>query len=252
MNVQIESIRQELQGASDLRKRIEEMITKFIEVTKQIEILQAVTSAYEQIVKQIDTRSTKTERQNQELESEINHLKSLQRKDNLIISGVPSSQTETVDNLKETVKRIAACCGVSLKSEDIVNIYRLKDSITVEHQDRPKYPLIMVKFDEKRAVKQSIYHNYIKLIGQKLPLRLNNLGLNGTNRIYLNHHLSPALLIVRKQATDLKKLGVIERTVPRHDSIKLLINGKWLKINTIQELKSKTAHLIPMSPGRGG
>lgn len=170
----------------------------------------------------------------------------------MIIAGVPKNETETEVNLKETINKIAACCGVMLKPQDVVNIYRLRESITVEHSGLLKHPLIMVKFDERSSVKQSIFQNYVKMIGRKAPLRVDQLGYTNTNRICLNHHLSPTLLNIRKQASDLRKLGLIERTVPRHDSIKLLINGKWIRVTTVQDFESKTSHLIPQFEGRGG
>lgn len=236
----------------DLSCKLLHLIELYEETKKEIHKLQCFTSSYEQCAKKIFENIKSSKKECENLKSDVNYLKSLQRKDNLIVCGIPYSQYETQDDLISTMKKIAAVSGVDLNSDDISNIYRLRESITRTSQGRPNYPLIMVKFTKYSEAKQKIFRNYLKQIGEKIPLRCSQLGMSSSNRIYLNHHLTPLLLRIREQATGLRKLGVIERTIPRYDAIKILLLGKWYSVTTVEQLDKLTSSLLPIPMSRGG
>lgn len=104
-------------------------------------------------------------------EDDIFYLRSLQRRDNLIIKGIPTAPGETEQSLRETVKRIGTVCGVTVTNQEIVAVHRLnkrKNSDRLQnHVDKNKNnrDIVLVKFKERSDTKQKIFINYLSLIG---------------------------------------------------------------------------------------
>lgn len=137
--------------------------------------------------------------------------------------------------------KIAGICGFDLKEVDILTIYRLKllknNNSSDERNSQDRTPSIIVKFVPSFTHKDKIFKNYIQMLSRKLALRCDSIGINSHKRIYLNHHLSPELLIVRDKAIAYRKLGVIEKAIPQYNYVKILSNGKWMKIINQQQLQ---------------
>lgn len=70
------------------------------------------------------------------------------------------------------------------------------------------------------------------------PLSCNLIGLGTNNRIYINHHLSYDLLLVKDKAMDLRREKIMDKVAPRYNLVKINIGGKWFKINNLQQLKN--------------
>lgn len=177
-------------------------------------------------------------------EDQINYLRSQQRRNNLIINGVPEMLNEDDQMLMNLVMRIGTSCGTVVKQDSIREIYRFKrkappttTTSTTTTQQNQKPPAIFVRFSDHSSTKDELFFKYLELITKKTPLSCKSIGVNANNRIYLNHHLSSALLQAKDKAVALKKQGIIKTVTSRYNLVKININNTWHKINDLNQLK---------------
>lgn len=176
--------------------------------------------------------SNKIDTQDEKLAKEICYIQGLQKKDELLISGVPSQPQE---NLKLIVIKIAAYVTINLNSDGIKKIHRLAASTTTNNTT--VNPPILVKF-ATTDLRNALNDRYITLLKEKKPLNLSNIGLQGQDRIYINAHLPQCLTEVYKAAIQLKKDGKIQAYNSKTTSVAIKMWDKWHKIQTMGQLTS--------------
>jgi hypothetical protein len=178
----------------------------------------------------INTTST-----DQATQSRINFLEAQLKRKNIIINGVPQSQNEDLYNI---IKKIGQACNVTIEQSSIEEILRLKPRFkpnpTLTTPLIPE-PAILVKFFME-STKTNFFNGYLDLIKHKQFLRCNSIGLTSTQRIYINHHLSPVLRKLYDKALHLKKAAVFQTVNSKSHAIGIKINDVWHDITTELQL----------------
>lgn len=196
----------------------------------------------------------------QHQDQQINYLRSLQRRNNLVVQGIPMSERETEEQLAETVIKIGGACGVQLSLADMKSVHRIQ-KLRSQSRERTQ-PVrqkreapILIKFVDNSNAREKLFLRYLELLGKGTPLRCSSIGLETGTRIYVNHHLSPELVQTRNRAITLKKAGIVKRVTPRYNVVRVEIGNQWYKAGTVealknivrQELKQDMDDLIPPS-----
>lgn len=257
------------------------------DINESVKVLTNITNSYEQMVKDLTARMTKVEGQVSELmakpckcdlteinnaiaqmqsdlqelknehpppnamfmkqEEQINYLRSQQRRNNIIINGIPTIPDENEHVLKNIFICIGNACGMNVPKDSICEIHRINrkpaprtvtsTSSGNSSQVNTKPTAIFVRFVDYSRLKDELFFKYLELITKATRLTCNAIGLNTNNRIYLNHHLSGTLLQVKDKCVALKKLGVIKNVTSRYNFVKININDTWHKINDTNHLK---------------
>lgn len=175
-----------------------------------------------------NNKATNTPKQS----SDINYIKNLTRRHNIIIEGVPIMNNEDDRALREVIKKIGGVCGIEIKDELVVSVRRLKNS----KENQPG--LILLKCAEQSNFKDEFLSKYFDTLAKNIPLKASMIGFNTTNRIYFNHHLSKDLLTAKGQALILKHLKVVQKVIPRYNFVKIVLNNnESFKINSSDDLR---------------
>lgn len=166
--------------------------------------------------------------------NQVNYLSNLQRKDDLVIQEVPTLPNESETLLRETVIKLANSCGCVVQPNDLRTVHRMK-----RKKDSTTAPPILVKFNSTTAAKESFFVKYLKTLADGHSLTRSCIGLEPPDkRIYVNHHISPELMNVKKKALDLKKENFVQRVTTRYNTIRLQKDEIWHNISTLQQLDS--------------
>lgn len=168
-----------------------------------------------------------------QIQNQVNYLANQQRKDDLVIQGVPIITNEDKNNniLLGTVEKLAGGCGYQLKPEDVKKIYRMRQK---ENSDSPAP--ILVRFYSTTTAKEDFFLKYLEGI-KATPLTRSCLGLEPPNkRIFINHHISQELMTMKKKALDLRRDKKIDRVVTRYNMIRIEKDSTWHSIFTAQQL----------------
>lgn len=145
---------------------------KFKEVDRrfnvEIEIMKQRLGEYERKLANLNIPLDQTTAINMSSSNDITYIKDLQRKNNLIIKGVPPSPSE---NLKEIITKVANACGAEINPTDIASVIRLRKKPSTEAplQHSSSDSSILVKFIDV-TLKDDIFSGYIKKISDKKPL----------------------------------------------------------------------------------
>jgi len=183
-------------------------------------------------VKQSNSPST-----SYEMQSRINFLEAQIKKRNLLINGVPTSENE---DLQSVIVKISQACNVILPANSIEEIQRLKTNLKKGpppggSSNQQEGSTILVKF-RTESEKNKLFEGYINRIKDKQFLRCSSIGYTSDRRIFVNHHLSPALRKVHDRALLLMKANVIEKVNSKSHAISVKIKEKWHSIITEEQL----------------
>lgn len=174
----------------ELEHRITSVETKLTELKTECSV------SVKQISELLDETRT-------DLTAVSNQLDRFERAHDLLINGVPYSQTE---DLQMVFKMIAAKLGFNASDTPIASLKRLsKQAITVGTS-----PPILCQF--------AIRNQRIELYGRYLRSRnlsLRDLGFENNNRIFLNENLTPLAREVRSKVLKLKKQGKLHQVYSR-------------------------------------
>ena len=106
----------------------------------------------------------------------------------------------------------------------------------VDNAEKDKSAPILVRFVGSDIVKEDLFIKYLKQLTDGHELTLTSIGMEPSKkRIYLNHHISPELMDIKRKALALKKQKIIQRVTTRYDMIKVQIEKEWLKISTMHQ-----------------
>lgn len=189
-------------------------------------------------------------------EDNINYLRSLQRKNNLVIQGVPQVPNENEQTLREIVTKIGSACGTLVTPASIVQVYRMKNktplNVNAQSNANAKPSPILVRFNDASHMKDTLFLKYLEMMTRSLPLKCNMIGFNFNTRIYINQHLSNQLLQVKDKAILLKKIGIVQKVTPRYNHVHVQIRDKRYKLlnynqldeTIINEYKSNIENLV--------
>ena len=173
------------------------------------------------------------------LGSELTYIRSLERRDNIIIQGVPDLNSENEANLKDLVVRIGKACDQNISQHEIKSAFRLNKLPPSDNEtSRSQHRAILVKFSPNSTIKEELLLKYFTLLVHKKPLTVSALGLNGEKRIYIDHHLSKELNMIKTKCLKLKKNGKLQRVSPRYNSIRVQHDGVRTKLDSTQQLDS--------------
>lgn len=174
----------------------------------------------------------------QKQEEQINYLRSQQRRNNLIITGIPEIPNENEKTLMHMISRIGNACGTVVVPPSICEVHRIKKKGSInEATDKKRPPAIFVRFTDNNKVKDDLFFNYLALIARNSPLTCKMVGINANNRIFINQHMSNSLLLVKDKAVYLKKLGIVQKVTARYNFVKISLNNNWHKIHDILQLR---------------
>lgn len=167
--------------------------------------------------------------------NDMKYIHALQRKNNLMIQNIPQDPRETKESLIDKVMKLSNALGVSLQPQNVSIAMRLNNKIQTQNDSQIEVPVVLVKFCDV-AIKDELFDAYISKIINKSPVTQQALGYKSSERIYINHHLSPELANLKRKAVDLKKKGKIAKVNVRYNNIRVNINNKWHKIDTEEDL----------------
>lgn len=209
-------------------------MTTMIEDTRA-ELLSKINVASNCDLEQIIQRVSESQKSSTSADSvDLSYVQSLERKNNLMIQNVPVLNNESVDSLKDIVVKIANLFLLDLDRNSILTVIRLRGKIESDNT-RPLTNSILVKFSDM-STKDELFYKYITAVTSKVFISGSHLGLENTNRIYINHHLTPQLSRMKSKATELKKAGKISKINARFDSIRIFVNDSWVKVTDIEQL----------------
>lgn len=240
-----ESIAKELESrmestARAQNERIEGLESKLNDMRDLPEIIQQLRAEIDELRQSKTTPPPASKSTN----DDVFYLRSLQRKHNLVIKNVPTSNNENEATLKEIVTKIGAVCGVEVKQDHIKSVHRMKRQ-TKSGSTQPGKSTdcpILAKFSEKDDIKSTFFMKYIGLIGKKTPLTCQAIGAQSTKRIFIDHHLSPELSEIKWKAIALKKANLIQNVIARYNIIKIHVENVWHSINNEQRLYELFPH----------
>ncbi len=117
-----------------------------------------------------------------DLQERMRHVEQYSRKDNLELSGIPTSPKE---NVKDIIKDLGTALGVEVETRSIAAAHRIQPfnkerlpSIVVQFQDRATKEALLAKFRDARKMSEHLTAD-----------KINNTF--APNRVYVNEHLSP-------------------------------------------------------------
>lgn len=180
------------------------------------------------------------------LTTQVNYLSNIQRRNDLVIQGIPTLPVESDVLLKEAIVKLANSCGMPMKSTDIKNVHRMKKP--GNNDDPTKSASILVRFNGTDVIKEEFFMKYLNKLTEGNGLTLSCLGLlPPTKRIYINHHISAELMKVKKKALEMKKGKIIERVTTRYNMIRIQKDNQWHKITSLQQLDTLLPVHQPMN-----
>lgn len=227
----IETISSFEQEAARLDKRIDEVEQKN---NKDVENLKDLVLQLRAEIDELKSKKSAIPNNTDHCQRDVHYLKCLQRKNNLIIKGVPQQQDENESTIKETIKKIGAACSVVIQDSCMKGVHRIKKKNKKSNDDHDS---ILVKFDDKSDIKHTLFMGYITLIGRKQPLTCKAIGLNCDKRIYIDQHLSIELLKVQDRALLLKKAGIIDKVIARFNAIRVLVKNEWISLTSNHDME---------------
>lgn len=171
--------------------------------------------------------------------NDIKYIHALQRKNNLMIHNVPQEQRETKEALTNKILKLCSSLGVAVQHQNITIVMRLNNKLPTQNNLQHETPVVLVKFCDA-AIKDEIFDAYLTKIMNKTPLTQQAFGHGSTQRVYVNHHLSPELASLKKKAIELKKEGKIDKVNARYNNIRVNVNNTWHKIDTHEALLQLT------------
>lgn len=219
----------------------DERMTSFeSRINTQVENMKRNMAEYDAKLAQVSNQSgTPAQTHTQQSTShakDVNFIKDLQRRNNLIVHNIPHSGNETQLKLKEIIVKLANTCGSDIQLTDIISVFRLKRNAT--NQNTPSSSAILVKFIDV-SVKDEIFRGYVKNISNKTLITSAAIGTGGNQRIFINHHLSPELMKAKMIATKLKQRKLISKISANYNVIKIFVNDTWLKIYNVSQLEER-------------
>lgn len=176
---------------------------------------------------------------------DLSFIRSLQRKNNLIIQNIPLFTGENAQTLKSIVVKIAACFGYVLEPPNILVVIRLRNKNPQTNRqntnERPLSNSLLVKLSDV-TVKDDFFNSYISNVIQKKFITGTAIGISSNQRVYINHHLSPELSQIKMRASEMKKAGIISKINARYDCVRVFVNDTWHRVTDVQGL----SQLAPM------
>lgn len=213
-------------------------MTAMIEETKA-ELLSKIEVAsncdIEQIIQRVGTSISQKTSSNSD-SVDLSYVQSLERKNNLVIQNISVLSHESVENLKNVVVQIANLLLLQLDPNSIITVIRLRGKLESDNT-RPLTNSILVKFSDM-STKDELFYKYILAVSKQNFINGSLLGLGSTQRIYINHHLTPQLSRIKSKATELKKGGKISKINARYDAVRVFVNDSWIRITDIDQLNN--------------
>lgn len=184
-------------------------------------IKEAVKSAVAEAIKPLELQiktligqNEKLTKENKALLTEVEDLESYNRKENLLIHGIPYSPNEDTTNL--VVQSVKENLGLNILSTDISVSHRLG-----RRNDRQRPPPIIARF-VRRRVRDDIMHNRAKLKGKGLVI---------------TDHLSPRKAALLAKTAPLVREGRIKQSWSYDGQIWIkLLNEQKIRISTEEDL----------------
>ena len=220
-------------------------IVSLSEKTNEITDLRQIIDTIQQELTDLkNKRSQPEEGSDSQTTDQINYLRSLQRRSNLVFSGLPMKPTETEKELKDTIFKIGDFLGVQMRQEDVKAAYRIKSKRQPPTATNPPAlhhapAAVIVKFAETTQSIEALFLSYLRMLGDDKALKSSDIGFPSNRRIFINHHLSPELLKMKNLSIILKKEKLIQRFTPRYNAIRVqLMDGTWHKLTNYNEICS--------------
>lgn len=153
---------------------------------------------------------------------------------NVIITCVPEADNE---NVLQIVKSIAKQINFTI-SNFIDNCFRVEKKAIREGQQSPAAIFLKFSTELSRDHFMRCYFNYIK----KNPLTPDSIGMAGSNRIYINEHLHPALQPLFRKALELRNKKCFLKVVSHSTflSVQLNVDNRpvWRRVSNEETLMS--------------
>lgn len=157
---------------------------------------------------------------------------------NLVITSVPETPGENVVTI---VKKLAKQISFTL-SGFIDNCFRVGRKKSKDGNAKPSTILLKFTTEMSRDAFIKCYFTYIK----KHQLTPRDIDMEGTDRIYVNEHLSPDIQPLLKKALALRREGVISQVAAHctYLSVKMSVDGRivWKRIYNENDLLSLCDH----------
>jgi hypothetical protein len=195
-----------------------------------------LTKLEQSVMKEIHTvKSSISTTSDTSTQERLNFLEAQLKKKNLIVNGVPMTTNE---DLHEIISKIGIACNSTIRPSAIEEIIRLNPRTRPgkASTSTSSTPAILVKFFSE-ATKSALFDGYLDLIKRQQFLKCDSLGLETTQRIYINHHQSPALRKLYEKALQLKKNGVIQAVNTRGHTAGIKFNDKWYTVSSEHQLE---------------
>lgn len=253
----VQNLSDELQTHKETTAR---QVTKLEEELQQVHALKANKSELEHLNEIIDElkgrineleanlKKKAPENQDQPKQTDqLNYLSSLQRRDDLIVQGIPNLPNETDESLKQLVVKVASSCGTAIDLNQIKKVHRMERKDGSAASNKPMS--ILVRLSDE-SLKDDIFSNYLKSFSNGSGLCLSSVGLDPpTKRIFIKHHLSPELMKVKSTALEMKKDGLIKRVTSKYNQIRIQRDQAWQKITSVTQLDTLRNQLLRMDTG---
>lgn len=138
------------------------------------------------------------------LSSTSQRLDRIEKRNDLLISGVPYVGNE---NLQQLFRNLATSLKFNASDTPLVDLKRLmRPPIAIGST-----PLIVCQFAFKNA-RDEFYSRYLKT----RSLSLRNVGFDSDARVYLNENLTPQARTIRSEAIKMKKKGMLLKVFTRN------------------------------------
>lgn len=154
---------------------------------------------------------------------------------NLIVTCVPVSDGEDVVVI---IKKLAKQINFT-QSQFIDNCFRVEKKGHQGAQTNPPAILFKLTTELARDGFLRCYFSHIK----KHKLIPPDIGIEGSQRIYVNEHMNPSLQPVLKAAVAIRKSGVIGQVASHSSYLSVKSNSKWYRIFSEEDLKELVEQL---------
>lgn len=151
---------------------------------------QHISNQYDDLTKSIPVQNSES-KQNSEVQGEVQDIQQYQRRNNLVITGLPEEKEE---DLYLKVQKMSEALGVRMSAADIDTVHR---------KDKTRAKPVLVKLINRWKKDELTEARFAK---KKLELDELELGYkNGKSQIFLNDHLIPRLDSLAKRCRDLRR-----------------------------------------------
>ncbi len=208
-----------------------EKILKIVESTeKKIDNLAERVKKLEEREMELKAEIQTVKEENVTLKLQLENLEQYSRRNNLIISGIPTNQNE---NIREITKNLAKIWNVEIQNYDIVAAHRL--------YSRTKIPDIIIKFNNREKV--------VEMIKKSKSNKINSdkLQLEPATPIFCSEHLTPYTKKILAYTKKLRQEGKIKYVWVKEGSVLIRVEEDMeaQKIKNEFELEKLIESLSP-------